>query len=94
MLLAVPAPLDCRYQAFTCQFTLPLFRVCAVPFAAVRFAGMPHASRPLVGAAAKHAFAWTAAMFLAEALAFRGGGAARHGARLPVSTTVFAAIGS
>ena len=53
---------------------------------------MPHASRPLVGAAAKHAFAWTAAVFVAETLAFRAGGAARHGARLLLSTAVFTAI--
>ena len=37
---------------------------------------MPHSSRPLVGAAAKHALAWTAAVFYAEALASSVAGAA------------------
>ena len=96
VLVAVPAPLDCRRQAFAGQNTPPppLFRVCAVPVAAVRYAGLPLASCLLVGAAAKHAFAWTAAIFCAEALAGRGGGAARHGARLLLSAAVFATIRS
>ena len=82
VLLAVPAPLDCRRQAFPFQ-NIPLFRqVCAVPYAA---------SCLLVGAAAKHAFSFAAAMFAAETLAFRGGGAARHGARL-LSAAVFGAM--
>ncbi len=86
--LAVPAPLACRRQAFPFQ-NIPLFRqVCAVPVAAVRCAGLPLASCLYVGAAAKHAFAWTAAVFCAETLAPRVGGAARHGARL-LSTAVF-----
>ena len=88
---AVPAPLDCRCQAFTGQNIPPLFRVCAVPFAAVRFAGLPLTHHP-VGAAAKHAFAWTATMFTAETLGVRVGGAACHGARLLPSTAVFAAM--
>ena len=91
MLLAVPTPLDCRRQAFTCHNIPPRFRVFAVPFAAVRYAGLPHVSHHLVGAAAKHALTWTAAVFGAETLALRVCGAARHGARL-VSATVFAAM--
>ena len=91
VLLAVPTQLDCRRQAFAGQKTLPLFRVFAVPFAAVPYAGLPPVSNHLVGAAAKHALAWTAAVFLAETLAFRVGGAARHGARL-VSAAMFAAM--
>ena len=91
MLVAVPTPLDCRRQAFTCHNIPPRFRVFAVPFAAVRYAGVPHASRPLVGATTKYALARTAAVFCAETLAFGGGGAARHGARL-LSTAVFAAM--
>ena len=86
MPVAVPAPLDRRLRAS------PLFRrICAVPSATVRNAGLPHGSEVFVGAAAKHALAWTAAVFCADALAFRAGGAARHGARL-VSTTVCVAI--
>ena len=92
MLPAVPAPLDCRRQAFTQQNIAPRFRVCAVPFAAVRFAGLPLGARHRVGAAAKHAFAWTATMFTAETLGVRVGGAACHGARLLPSTAVFAAM--
>ena len=92
MLLAVPTPLDCRRQAFTGYNISPLFRVFAVPFAAVRFAGLPLGALHHVGAAAKHALAWTAAVFLAETLADRGGGAARHGARLLLSAAVFAAM--
>ena len=53
---------------------------------------MPLASCPLVGAAAEHALAWTAAVFVAETLAFSVGGAARHGARLLVSAAVFEAM--
>ena len=70
----------------------PLFRVFAVPFAAVRFAGLPLGAHHPVGAAAKHALAWTAAVFAAETLAVREGGAARLGARLLPSTTVFLAV--
>ena len=92
MLVAVAAPLDCRRQAFTCQNIAPRFRVFAVPFAAVRFAGLPLGAHHHVGAAAKHALAWTAAVFCAETLAPRGGGAARHGARLLLSAAVFAAM--
>ena len=57
----------------------------------MRCAGLPHVSYHLVGAAAKHALAWTTAVFLAKTLAPRGGGAARHGARL-LSTAVFDAM--
>jgi hypothetical protein len=56
----------------------------------VRCAGLPLAHH-LVGAAAKHALAFAAAVFCTETLAFRVGGAARHGARL-LSAAVFAAI--
>ena len=89
VLPAVPTPLDCRRQAFTCP---PRFRVFAVPFAAVRYAGLPHVSHHLVGAAAKHALAWTAAVFRAETLAGSVGGAARHGARLLRPAAVFEAM--
>ena len=91
VLLAVPAPLDCRRQAFTAQNIAPRFSVFAVPFAAVRYAGLPLGALHHVGAAAKHTFAWTAAVFAAETLACRVGGAARHGARL-LSTAVFLAV--
>ena len=64
--------------------------VCAVSFATVRCAGLPLA-RHLVGAAAKHALAWTAAVFRAETLGVRVGGAAHHGAWL-LSAAVFAAM--
>ena len=92
VLPAGPAQLDCRRQAFPGLNTPLRFRVCAIPFAAVRYAGMPHASRLLVGAAAKHAFSFAAAMFRAETLAFRVGGAARHRARLLLSAAVFDAM--
>lgn len=48
----------------------------------MHFAGVPHVSDHLVGAAAKNALAWTATVFSAENLAVRVGGASRHGARL------------
>ena len=60
----------------------------------MRCAGVPLASRPFVGAAAEHTFSVAAAVFAAEALADRGGGAARHGARLLVSAAVFEAMRS
>lgn len=69
----------------------PLFRVFAVPFAAVRFAGLPLGAHHPVGAATNHALAWTAAVFEAETLGVRVGGAAHHRARL-LSAAVFAAI--
>ena len=53
---------------------------------------MPLASCPLVGAAAKHALAFSAAVFCAEALALGAGGAARHGARLLISAAMFDAM--
>jgi len=93
VLLAVPAPPECRCQASTIHnVALPFRHVCAVPYAPVRFAGLPLASCLLVGAAAKHALACPAAVFCAETLAFRGGGAARHGARLVLSAAMFLAI--
>lgn len=58
----------------------------------MRYAGTPLGAHHHIGAAAKHALAWTAAVFHAETLACRGGGAARHGARLVLSAAVFAAI--
>ena len=92
VLRAVPTPPACRRQAFPFQ-NIPLFRqVCAVPYAAVRCAGTPLGAHHRVGAAAKHALAWTAAVFLAETLACRGGGAACHGARLLSSAAVFLAM--
>ena len=63
-----PHKLACRRHAFTVQ-NIPFFQVCAVPSAAVRRAGMSDASRPLVGAAAKHAFIVAAAVISAETLA-------------------------
>ena len=78
MLPAVATVLDCWR---------PAFFQCAVTFAAVRLAGLEEADH-LVGAACSVAFACTAAVFGAETLALRGGGAARHGARL-LSTAVF-----
>ena len=93
VLRAVPTPLECRRPAFPLQNMPPPFRhVSTVPIAAVRCAGMPLASRPLVGAAAKHALAFSAAVFCAETLAFSVGGAARHGARLLLSAAVFGAM--
>ena len=55
----------------------------AVPPPAVRLAGLEKAVHP-VGAACDLAFLFATAMFKAEAFAMRGGGAARHGARLPL----------
>ena len=57
----------------------------------MRGAGLPF-THHLVGAAAKDALACTAAVFCAETLAFGGGGAARHGARLLLSIAVFCAM--
>ena len=45
----------------------------------------------LVAATFNPAFAWTAAVFLAETPSGRGGGAAHHGARRMVSTAVYEA---
>ena len=53
----------------------------AVPASAVRRAGLEKAVH-LVGAARDSTFIFAAAVFDAEAFATRGGGAARHGARL------------
>ena len=70
VLVAVPAQLERRCQAFPFKI-IPLFRqVCAVPFAAVRCAGTPLGAHHHIGAAAKHALTWTAAVFNAETLAF------------------------
>ena len=55
VLPAVPAPLDRRRLAFIGQAISPLFRVCAVPFAAVRYAGLPLGARHHIGATTKHA---------------------------------------
>ena len=55
----------------------------AVTAPAVRRAGLEKAVT-LVGAASDLAFTIATAVFTAEALASRGGGAARHGARLPL----------
>ena len=55
----------------------------AVTSPAVRLAGLEKAV-DLVGAACDLAFIFAAAMFDTEAFAIRGGGAARHGARLPL----------
>ena len=91
VLQAVPTPLACRRQAFPFQ-NIPLFRqVCAVPFAAVRCAGLPLGAHHHIGASTKNTFSFAAAVFPAEALALRVGGAARHRAWL-VSATVFAAM--
>ena len=69
----------------------PAIRLGAVPFAAVRDAGLPHADH-LVGAALEKAFAWTAAVFATQTLAVSIGGAARHGAWLPFPAAVFDAV--
>ena len=55
--------------------SLVLFRVCAVPEAAVRCTGLSHVSPMFDGAAAKHALALPTAVFAAETLAERVGGA-------------------
>ena len=55
----------------------------AVPPPAVRLAGLEKAVQ-LAGAACDLAFTIAAAVFTTEAFAIRGGGAARHGARLPL----------
>ena len=57
----------------------------------MRDAGLPLGARHHIGAAAKHALAWTTAVLLAETLALGGGGAARHRARL-LSAAVFLAM--
>ena len=57
----------------------------------MRDAGLPHADH-VVGAALEKAFAWTAAVFGTQTLAYRGGSAVRHGARLFLSATMFAAV--
>ena len=64
VLLAVPTPLDCRRQAFTGYNIPPLFRVCAVVFAAVRYAAFPLAN-----------FLAATAMLAAPASALGGSGA-------------------
>ena len=81
MLRAVAAVLDCRR---------PAFFLCAVTFAAVLAAGLERADH-LVGAACSVAFTCTAAVLGAETFALSGGGAPRHGARLP-STAMDGAI--
>ena len=62
--------------------------VRALAVSTVRSAGLPHADDD-VGAVASVASAWTASVFGTEALAFGGGGAACHRARLLLSTTMF-----
>ena len=57
----------------------PAFWKCAVTKPTVRCAGLEPADH-LVAAACNPAFACTAAMFGAETLADRGGGAVQHGA--------------
>ena len=52
----------------------------------MRCAGLPLGAHHHVGAAAKHALACPAAVLYAETLGFRGGGTARHGARLKCGT--------
>ena len=91
MLLAIPTPLYRRRPAFSVIFLALLVQyVFAIPFAAVRGAGLPF-THHLVGAATKHALVCTAAVFCAETLANRVGGASRHGARL-LSAAVFEAM--
>ena len=58
----------------------------------MRCAGLPLCAHHRVGAAAKHALASTAAVFCAETLGVRVGGAARHRAWLPSTTAVFDAM--
>ena len=75
MLHAVCAVLCCRRDASRW--------VLAVPAPAVCLAGLEKAVT-LVGTACDLAFTIAAAVFTTEALASRGGGAARHRARLPL----------
>ena len=66
----------------------------AVTAPAVRLAGLEKAVH-LVGTASDLAFLFAAAVFTTEALPVRRGGAARHGARLPLlllPATVFGAM--
>ena len=56
----------------------------AVTAPAVLLAGLEKAVT-LAGAARDPAFTFAAAVFAADTLALRGGGAARHGARLPIA---------
>ena len=79
MLLAFTTNLDCRRPAFWLER--------AVTFAAVLPAGLEPADHH-VGATIDPAFTWTTAVLATETFAMRGGGAARHGARLLVSTAV------
>ena len=57
----------------------------------MRYAGLEPADN-LVGATLNPTFACTTTMLDAETLASRGGAAARHGARLILSTAMFLAI--
>ena len=83
MLSTVSTFLDCRR---------PAFFECTVTISAVRMAGHDLGADHRVGAAGNKAWTWTAAMLLTETLAFRGGGAARHGARLVLASAVSVAV--
>ena len=58
----------------------------------VRFAGHGRGADHLVGAAENKAWTWTAAVFVAETLAERQGGAVCHGARLVLASAVSVAM--
>ena len=56
------------------------------------YAGHVLGADHLVGTAGNKAWTWTAAVFVTETLAFRGGGAVRHGARLVLASAVSGAM--
>ena len=83
MLVTVATFLHCRRPA--------VFE-CTVTIATVRMAGHDLGADHLVGAARNKAWTHTAAMFDTETLANRGGGAARHGARLALASAMLFAM--
>ena len=83
MLFAVATFLDCRS---------PAFFECTVTMSTVRMAGHILGVDHLIWAAENTAWTWTAAVFIAEILASRGGGAARHRARPLPASAVFVAM--
>lgn len=79
MLVTVAAFLDCRHPAFFER---------TVTMTTVRIAGPDLGVDHLVGTAINKACTFTAAVFDAETLAFRGSGAARDGARPPLASAM------
>ena len=83
MLVTVAAFLICRRPAFfECTVTIPT----------VRMAGHDLGADHLVGAAGNKAWTCTAAVFVTETLASRGGCAVHHSARLLLASAVSVAI--